>query len=300
MKGKRNSDYQKVSHLIPLRITADLNVDEAKAVDEAVRYDDKSRSELESYSRAMAVLQEAAATPVPEQSPIVGGGGGSLWDRIEPRLGPAGRMRRGGFDGMPTRYLAAACVALIGFAAVNETGWLGFSGQKMHPQVNFVNVPPPGGQATVPQGQLRAVIHFRWMMNERTEIPEMGIDVGRVDRLMQNQLGLTSLNGVLVGKVNAESVGERVGLRPLDCIKAVNGRPVYAPQHFRELLEECKREGEREFHFDVIRRIPVTDSPAPTSNDQSSLWLQAPGDQPILLGADGELRTETFPTNPVV
>lgn len=277
MKGKRNSDYQKISRLIPLRITADLNVDEAKAVDEAVRYDDTSRSALEAYSRTLAVLQEAAACPVPGESSIVRGTGGSLWDRIEPRLGPAGRMRRGRFDVIPTRYLVAACVALVSFAAVRETGVVSLPGQTVHPRVMVAHHASGGEQGVgVPQGAWRGKVHIRWMLNEPTVIPEMGITVGRVDRLMQNQLGLPDMNGVLVGSVSPGTLGDK--LRPFDCITAVNGRPVYAPRHLKEVLSECISQGD--LRFDVIRRVPAAETSSPNPNDQS--WVN-PGSMPAAM-----------------
>lgn len=271
MKGKRNHDYDRVAHLIPLRVTGDVNVDEAKSVDEAVRYDDKSRSELDSYSKALNVLHEAASLPVPGESPIVRGDGGSLWDRIEPQLGPAGRMRPTGFDRVPTRYLAAACVALVFVTAANES-------RKIVPGVaQFGNVIPverslgtQGNPAVtgqrIPQGQITVPADFvRYLMGERMEIPEAGIVVARPDRISQKQLGLPDLNGVIVGAVQEGSLGQKAGLLPGDFIFRVNGKSVYAPRHLRELVIEAKAEGEP--RFERIRHRESVE-PGPEPNDE--------------------------------
>lgn len=262
MKGRRNSEFEKISKLIPLRVTGDLTVEEARLVDEAVRYDERSRKELESYSRAVAVLQEAGSQPAPCESPIARGEGGSLWDRIEPQLGPAGRMRPRGLERVPTRYMAAACIALLFVAAANETRRAVVPGAIL-PNANFQFAGNSGGASQAPSGrtgqrvQLQIPIpaeFVRALMGEQMAIPEAGVVVVRIDRIIQKQLHLPDLNGVVVVQVQEGSLGHRSGLRIGDCIVAVNGQSVYAPRHLRELLSKPPADGD--FRFDLIRHEP--------------------------------------------
>jgi hypothetical protein len=287
VKRKRNSEFDKIAKLIPLRVTGDLTVDEARSVDEAARYDERSRKELESYTRAIAVLHEAASQPAPCESPIARGEGGSLWERIEPQLGPAGRMRPRGIEWIPTRYMAAACLALVVFAAAKETrqavlpgpiapnGNVQFAGNSSG---GAVAAPRRAGQRV--QLQIPIPAEFvRALMGEQMAIPEAGVVVVRIDRIIQKQLHLPDLNGVVVVQVQEGSLGHRSGLRIGDCIVAVNGQSVYAPRHLRELLSKPPADGE--FRFDLIRHEPpaargAEDAPPSSSLGPTGLELGPP------------------------
>ena len=235
MKRKKSSDYEKISHLIPLRVTEDLTVDESKSVDETARYDEQSRSELQAFSRTISVLHEAASTPLPEESDVVRGEG-SLWDRIEPRLGPAGKHRSRGMEWLPTRYMVAACFGLFFLTGLSETkrflpsgfgNWGGDSG------VNTVSLPGP--TTSVPHAQGLQVVVLP-ISGESILVTELGMMITRIERLMQHKLGLPDQNGVVVTRVVPNSWADKAGIKPGDCIISVDKKSVYAPRHTVEVL----------------------------------------------------------------
>lgn len=242
MKRKKSSDFDKISHLIPLRVTEDLTVDEVKAVDETARYDEQSRSELDAFTKSLSILHEAASTPLPEESSVVRGEG-SLWDRIEPQLGPAGKRRPQVSDWMPTRYLAAACVGLLCLTGLSEFRRFapdmgGGLGQRPVQTVNLPELTTVNGnqQAVAPQG-IPIQIHVSLpIAGESIIVTELGIVVTRIERLMQHKLGLPDQNGVVITHVVPHSWADKAGLKPGDCITAIDGKSVYAPKHTVEVL----------------------------------------------------------------
>lgn len=267
VKRKRNTDYEKVARLIPLRMTGDLNVDDARRVDETVRYDADSRTELESFNRTLAILQEAAQQPLNHESPVVRGEG-SLWDRIEPRLGPVGKMRPRGMEWIPTRYLAAACLLLAVITLATESGRM----MVVRP------VMPQGGASVEPVGdqldRRRVTIDprlYRWLQSTDTlALPETGLVIARINRLLQLQLQLADLNGVVVSQVQPGSLAEMAGLQMGDSIIAINDEPVYAPKHLKELFDRFK--DANEIRLDIIRKRATLQKPlqmAPGSKDQT-------------------------------
>lgn len=242
---RKSSDYDKVAHLIPLRVTGDLSVDEAKTVDETARYDDKSRDELESFSHALSVLQEAASAPLPGESAVVRGES-SLWDRLEPRLGPAGRRSARGLDWFSTRSLAAACLALVALTLATEGGRL----VRVEQAVNPVAIPPSGAVQGISNNLIGAAVPPHHI-GESVLIPQLGVVVTRIERLMQKSLRLPDLNGVVVTVVVPNSIADHAGLKPGDCVVGIDGKAVYAPRHTVEVLRETL--ADREAHFDLIR-----------------------------------------------
>jgi len=265
VKRKKSSDFDKISHLIPLRVTADLTVDEVKAVDETARYDEQSRSELDAFTKSLSILHEAAAAPLPQESPVVRGEG-SLWDRIEPQLGPAGKRRPQVSDWMPTRYLAAACVGLFCLTGLSEVrrmapnmgNGLGFApvqtvGMQDAPQFEPNQQAAPSRATSI---QIQVVLPIP---GESIMITELGMIVTRIERLMQHKLGLPDQNGVVVTEIVPHSWADKAGLKPGDVITSIDGKSVYAPKHTVEVLSTEMQD--EVANFSLIRhhqRIEVT------------------------------------------
>src|SRR5262249_23143449 len=103
----RKTEEQEVRELLALRPTDDLTDDERRRVDEALVYSDECRKELSDYENCLAVLQSAAAEPLPTD------GRPSIWTKVEPRLGPPRRFApRRLFGAIPTYWLTAAVLLL--------------------------------------------------------------------------------------------------------------------------------------------------------------------------------------------
>jgi membrane-associated protease RseP (regulator of RpoE activity) len=248
--GKR-SDFDKVSRLIPLRVTGDLSVDEAQSVDQSVRYDDKKRTELESYTKAISILHEAAALPLPEESQVVRGEG-SLWDRIESRLGPVHQHPSQPIDWFPTRYLVAACLGLIcltlaqesrRFVAVQPQVALAHQENTLGPSSNAAPTPTTNPVASAPQPPRIQVQVTIPVAADGIRMTEVGIDLARAERIHQRLLGLPHLDGVVVTRVELHSLGHKAGLLPGDCITAIDGQSIYAPKHAREVMIQAFEDG---------------------------------------------------------
>jgi len=103
----RKTEEQEVRELLALRPTDDLTDDERRRVDEALLYSEECRKELAGYENCLAVLQSAAAEPLPtDERP-------SIWKNVEPRLGPPRRFAsRRMFAAIPTYWLTAAVLLL--------------------------------------------------------------------------------------------------------------------------------------------------------------------------------------------
>jgi hypothetical protein len=277
---KKSTDFEKIAHLIPLRVTDDLSTQEAQSVDETTRYDEKSRLELQSYQRLMGVLQEAATSPLRGES-SVSRGDKSLWDRIEPQLGPVAKPQPSWFERVPTGYLAIACGLLICVTALTEFGG------PLHQALPVVVTQGwgQGGVQTVgndASGPLRPLVpgnvNVRFnvavpIAGESISIPKLGLVVTRVERVIQRITGLADMNAVLITDVTAGSLAEKAGLRKGDCLVGVGDQRIYAPLHAVEVLEKQMADGEAS--FEVIRSgqkisVPVH-SAGPGTLPQSSL-----------------------------
>jgi hypothetical protein len=288
VKRKKSSDYDKISHLIPLRVTEDLTVDESKSVDETARYDEQSRSELHAFSRTISVLHEAASAPLPEESDVVRGEG-SLWDRIEPRLGPAGKHRSRSMEWLPTRYMVAACLGLFFLTGLSETKRFlpsGFGNWGGDSAISTVGL--PGAMTSAPhrqQGHVQGIqVVVLPIPGESLLVTELGMMICRIERLMQHKLGLPDQNGVVVTQVVPNSWADKAGIKPGDCIISVDKKSVYAPRHTVEVLAVEMQD--ETANFMMIRnhqRVEVT-----------VRWKKPQVDE----GKPASKETSVLPTNP--
>ena len=203
MTSKGNAD-DRIRRLLPLRVSDDLTVDEAEAVDQHVRYDESARRELDAYAGCLDVLRESSAQPLPVD------GRGSLWERIEPRLGPAGRLRRRPLGWVATWQLAAACLATVTLTVFLENRPDG--APRMRPSANPMRASPV------------AVDYDRFIR------PLLGVEVRPVSRELAARMGLQSESGAEVVKVIRGSAADRFGLRTGDVIIAVDRMPVWSPE----------------------------------------------------------------------
>jgi hypothetical protein len=274
---KKSTDFEKIAHLIPLRVTDDLSTHEAQLVDETARYDEKSRAAVQSYQHLMGVLQEAAFTPLRQESSVIRGER-SLWDRIEPQLGPVAKPRPSLLERIPTGYLAIACGLLICVTALTEfggplhqalpvavtQGW-GQGG------VQTIGNEPGAGLRPIVPGNVNVRVNLAVpIAGESISIPKLGLVVTRVERVIQRVVGLADMNAVLITDVQAGSVAEKAGLHKGDCLVGVDGQKIYAPLHALEVLDKQLADGEAP--FEVIRggqkiSVPVN---VKTESDQSA------------------------------
>jgi hypothetical protein len=193
-------DCRAIQPLLALRVTDDLHADESLAVDQHVRYCEACRTELAALTQAVRVLQEASAQPQPtDASP-------SLWSRIEPRLGPAGKWRRATFAWISTRQLAAACI-VIAVATI----LLDWSGQP--PRQVPLPQPPPLRQSP----------------------PLIPVVVGGIVETRPN-LGIAAFTGSVVAEVEPGSAADQLGLRVGDVIISVDDTPVRSANDLKELV----------------------------------------------------------------
>jgi hypothetical protein len=256
---KKSTDFEKIAHLIPLRITDDLSTEEAKQVDETVRYDEKSRSELHSFQHIMGVLQEAASAPIKNESSVVRGES-SLWERLEPRLGPVVRPRPSLYERIPTGYLAIAAGLLMCVTALTEFGAplhralpVAMTQGWAQGNVQTVGNDPAGGVPVVtnnPNVNLRVNVAVP-IAGESIGIPALGLVVTRVERVVQRVTGLQDLNAVLITEVAPNSFADRCGLKKGDCLIRVGQQRIYAPLHAVEVLNAELVDGKAS--FEVIR-----------------------------------------------
>lgn len=199
-----------VKNLLALRVSQDLDVDEAAMVDRHSRYCEHCRKKLASFSNAIAALREAGSCSTPIDD------GPSLWDQIEPRLGPAGRQRRIAFAWISTRQLAVACAALIALTVYLE-GWT--RGPRMLPVADPVR--PPVQEAN----------QFANQVPDAVIRPMLGVAVQQVDQAIAKRLGLNTQEGAIIAHVLPASAADLAGLQTADVILAVDDVPIRSPQH---------------------------------------------------------------------
>lgn len=198
--------------LLALRVSDDLTADEARSVDEFVRYDARAKAELAAYSRTLELLREAGSEPSPiDDRP-------SLWGRIEPRLGPAGRRRRRPLYWISTGQLAAACLALFVVTIYREAGPDRVG--KVNPWVG------QGGAVPVSMGGLTAPLAR----------PALGVVVQDLNSTVRQRLGSMATAGVSVVQTLPGLPADQAGLRAGDVIVAVNGQRVASAPRFVELV----------------------------------------------------------------
>lgn len=204
-----------VKPLLALRVSEDLNVDEAARVDQHTRYCEGCRKRLIALSESVGVLRELGAGPTPvDDRP-------SLWEKIEPRLGPAGRFRRRPFSWVSTRQLALACALLIGVTIYLETS---------RPGGQVAEVNRPGPRVVGEPNQ------FASQLPEAVIRPMLGVFVQEVNEGLAERLGLPEQQGALVAHVIPASSADLAGLQTADVILAVNGVPIKSPQHLANII----------------------------------------------------------------
>jgi hypothetical protein len=275
---KKSTDFEKIAHLIPLRVTDDLSTEEAKQVDETIRYDDQSRSELHSFQQIMGVLQGAASSSMRNESSVVRGES-SLWDRIEPRLGPVVRPKPSLYERIPTGYLAIAAGLLMCVTALTEfgaplhralpvamtQGWRQGNVQTVASETAVGGVPVA---ASNPNVNVRVNVAVP-IAGESIGIPALGLVVTRVERVVQRVMGLQDLNAVLITEVAPNSFADRCGFKKGDCLVRVDQQRIYAPLHAVEVLNAELADGKAS--FEVIRagqKVSVA-ADEKTDHDQS-------------------------------
>lgn len=215
----KSHDCEKLRPLLALRVTDDLMVDEATMIDQEVRECAHCRQTLDSLSEAVGVLREAGAESLAvENRP-------SLWDRIEPRLGPAGRMRRRPLSWLSTRYLAVACVALVAATTALESA-RGIREPRGAPIVDQ-NFGDRMGVAPVAIQPVGAGSNFEAMI----------------------QPGGREFGGVVFRELRPDSPFARQGFQVGDVIVVVDGRMIYTTRDLAEALGRQDLAGKFQVEF---------------------------------------------------
>lgn len=243
MNSKRDSDD--IRYLLPLRVSDDLTVEEAALVDQCIRMDEGAKAEFDSYARCMELLRDTGAQPLPVDTRP------SLWDRIEPRLGPAGRMRRHRPQWISTRTLMVACASLAIVAI-------------------YVGAPPRLGQDE-PDMKAR-------QLDVGVNLPLRGVALQVLDDKMMERLHLKQKQGVLVADVEEGSPADRAGILDQDVILSIDGDAVNSIEEFAEMASrmqpgtvvrlEIIRKGER-----IVREFKVPDNQSYWRQPQPSIYL---------------------------
>lgn len=201
-------DCRKVHRLLALRVTDDLHADESAMVDQHVRYCDDCRRELESLARSVSVLHTVAEQPLATDAV------GLLWDRVEPRLGPAGRMRSRPLGWLSTRQLAAACAAMFMLTVTGELVRL--------------RTPTPAAQSESPPvrpfGPLTPVA-----------------DGGAVE--LRPSLGIVAFTGAVISEVARGSAAARLGLEAGDVIITIDNVPIRSANALDEAIVRVANNG---------------------------------------------------------
>lgn len=231
MTAMRGDSNEAVRRLLALRVTDDLTADEAALVDQEARYSEKIRAELDAYANSVKLLRDAGGEKLAVESRP------SLWSRIEPRLGPAGRQRRRRIERfLPTWQLAAACLALFGLTLVIEF-------QPEVKRVEWVNPNPnrvvdfqPNAPRVVQQAAIR---------------PLFGVVVRELTPEVRRQLLIDNTPGVVIISVMQGSSADLANLRRGDVIVSVDGKEVRAPVDLVRLLGN-RRSGE-DVQVELIR-----------------------------------------------
>lgn len=219
-KGK--DAYEEIRHLLALRVSDDLTAEEAAQVDQEARYSEKCRSELESFAGTLQVLRDAGAEKLPTDDRP------SLWLRLEPKLGPAGKQRRRRIPFIHTWQLAAACVALFALTVFVEY-------QPARPAIQYNTNGntvvdfhgPSSGQGVRPATQ--ALIR-----------PLFGVVVQEMNPELRRRLGVPGQAGVVVIDVSRGSSAEAAHLKRGDVILSVDGVAIETPTDMVRVLRHRK------------------------------------------------------------
>jgi hypothetical protein len=222
MTDKRDSNDE-IRRLIPLRVTDDLTADEAALVDEEVRYSSKSKADLEAYESILDVLRDAGSETLPvEDRP-------SLWTKLEPKLGPAGRHRKQSRiqRWVPTWQLAAACLALFALTAVIE--------MRQDPKT----LPFDNGNVMVDFNGAPAVRQAQPLMVP-IQIPMLGVVVKEISPEIRQRLPISGDAGVLIAGVLRGSAAHQDGIVAGDLLLKVNGHAVDSITGLLHMLQRFK------------------------------------------------------------
>lgn len=111
----------------------------------------------------------------------------------------------------------------------------------------------------------------------------LGADVQNIDELIQNQFGLRSRKGTIVGFVEAGSPAETAGIRQGDVIQEVDGKKVKTITDLQELIA-ARKPGDR-VQLSIIRENEVV-TPFVTLAVKPVLSVEKP---PMLPGAEVEV-----------
>jgi hypothetical protein len=206
------SDIDDVRGLLALQPSGDLTPDEARQVDEALRYSPAAKRETERFADCLAILRQAAEAPTGvEDRP-------SLWQRIEPELGPVRRSARRWqtvqrwMGAVPSSWLVAATLLL---ASANLLVWVSHRGGNVGNQRGGL---PTSPVSVAPQQRLPVLVDPR---DERGFVrPLLGLVVCTCE---DRDCGVV-IDGVLEGTPAAEA-----GLRRGDLVVAIDDHEIRCP-----------------------------------------------------------------------
>lgn len=254
----RKTRCEAVCELAPLRVSDDLSADETELVDRHVQRCGACRAVLESFEQSRAILTEAsfATATISDDMP-----NGTMWSRIEPRLGPAGRFRRRALSWISTPQLAAACLGLFGFTVYNESESRLNASRSMvstKPATRAIGAVPVGRNTGINVGSVASPrfdqrrfelptsnsnrpfsVNIGGQAIETEFVPALGLvladTVGRIggNRFQENEGG-----PIVVGVIDGW-LGGRYGIRNGDAIVAVNDRPIYSPSDVQCAIGCC-------------------------------------------------------------
>ena len=282
--------------LLALHVSDDLTADERTVVEQELRYDPAARRRKEALAASHQLLREAAATPTPTA------GRPSLWARIEPRLGPAGRNRRRVWPWLSTGPLAAACAALLVLVVWNET-----ASETPDPRPAVAVAPaasaarevsaqdaarvrrrrtPPTRQVGLDRGaaDVAASLPVFGPGDDVLRLGRMGLEVRPLTDGLRRRLRLPRcLAGVVVGAVAEGSPAYFAGLLPGDVVRQVGGRNTDALDGFARAVRLAPAGEELSLWLQVYRQgrlLPLQmklwdmrDVPAAEAGDDPKLSL---------------------------
>ena len=213
-----STECDRTRDLLPLRGSDDLTVEQAETVDQHVRYCQQCQDAYAAYQQIAEVMREAASESMPvDQS-------GSLWQRVEPQLGPAGRLRRRPFGYLSTRQLAAVAAGLALL-----TIWLEYPRQA-----------EPWQQAQAPRRAGTSLVQPAELEPLRPDVelirPRLGVLVEPVSPQLQAQQELADRCGAVVVNVLKGSAADRAGLRTGDIIVNVDGKTIRSPAELKHQI----------------------------------------------------------------
>ncbi len=108
MSAEKGHADEGLQRLLALAVSDDLSIAERRRVDETLRFSAAARIELDAHAACAEALAGVACQP------SLVDGRPSLWSRIEPQLGPAGRRRPSRlWPWLSAPRLASACAALV-------------------------------------------------------------------------------------------------------------------------------------------------------------------------------------------